>query len=131
MPTKRLICFLLAAMLAVACAAHPMKVPGDVLGMDADVLNATERKNGSGALVNEDFTLAPYKVTDVDRDWNSTKTVGVSSFSKEESARGYAYNFVIQDGQAKGSCQILGEKKGMDLGGGMSLSKSQSSMGCA
>jgi hypothetical protein len=89
--------------LSAACAAPPMKVQGDVLTMDAEILYASERSSASGAMVNDSFILAPYEVKDVDRDWNRTTAVSVASFSKEASRGGWGYTFVTPSGDVQGS----------------------------
>ena len=57
--------------------ASQMVVPADVSG-GLDVIAVTDRSIWSGALADETFNLGPYKVTDVERDWDSSKSNSVS-----------------------------------------------------
>ncbi|MBN2802617.1 MAG: hypothetical protein JXR91_05960 [Deltaproteobacteria bacterium] len=122
---------LLIAGSLTACTPPTMVVPGDVLSMQADQIVATERKKASGAFVNESFKLGQYEVKDVDRDWDSTKSAGFGSFSKEKTTSGYSYLLKTESGEMKGSCLIEGNEKGISFGGGMSMSKSVSKFGCS
>ena len=84
-----------------------MVVPADVSGV-SDVIAATDRSIWSGAWADESFTLGPYKVTDVDRDWDSSSSNSISvwelSFSSGNTEGGYAYAFETPDSQMSGQC---------------------------
>ncbi len=84
-----------------------MVVPADVSGV-SDVIAATDRSLWSGALANETFTLGPYKVTDVNRDWDSSRSSSVSvskfGFSWGKTEGGYDYGFETPGGQMSGQC---------------------------
>ncbi|MCP4541193.1 MAG: hypothetical protein GY832_29010 [Chloroflexi bacterium] len=121
----------LSSVLLIGCATPTMVVPADVLGMQADEIVATERKKASGAFVNESFVLGPYAVEDVDRDWDSTRSVGVSSFSSEKTTSGYSYTFKTENGDMKGVCLIEGKSKALSMFGGVSMAKSVSRFGCS
>lgn len=122
---------LLLAGSMMSCTPATMVVPQDVMAMGSDQIIATERKKASGAFVNESFKLGPYSITDVDRDWDSTKSRGIGGFKKESTTSGYAYTFKAEAGDMKGNCLIEGQEKGMSFGGGMSMSKAVSKFGCA
>ena len=84
-----------------------MVVPADVSGA-LDVIAATDRSLWSGALADETFTLGPYQVTDVDRDWDSSNSGSVSvaefNFSSGKTEGGYAYRFKTSGGRMSGHC---------------------------
>jgi transcriptional regulator with GAF, ATPase, and Fis domain len=115
----------------VGCSSPQMKVPADVLSMEADQIVVTGRKRASGAFVNESFELGRYAVKDVDRDWDTSSNLQVSGFSKENTTSGYSFMFATPSGDLSGSCLIEGSSKGMNLLGGLSMSKSVSKIGCA
>lgn len=114
-----------------SCTPATMVVPQDVLSMEADQVVATERKKASGAFVDESFKLGPYSIVDVDRDWDSTKSVGFGGFKKEKTTSGYSYTFQVDGDNMNGHCLIEGQEKGMSFGGGMSMSRAVSKFGCA
>ncbi len=116
---------------ALSCAPAKMRVPEDVLVMKADLIVAAERKAASGTLVNESFKLNPYTITDVDRDWDSTKHLSVWTFSKETKTSGYTYLFKTPSGDLNGNCQIEGRSKSATSFSGVTMSSQVSKIGCA
>ncbi len=112
------------------CTTPRMLVPNDISSMQSEEIVATERSKASGLFVNESFKLGPYSVVDVDRDWDSTKSAGISSFSSEKTTSGYSYVLKTESGDAKGTCLIEGSKKGIALFGGVNMSKEVSKFGC-
>jgi hypothetical protein len=96
-----------AGFLGSCSTTSHMVVPTDVSGV-SDVIAATDRSLWSGSLADETFTLGPYKVTDVDRDWNISNENGVSvsvfNFSSGKTEGGYAYGFKTSGGQMSGQC---------------------------
>jgi len=102
---------------AGGCTAAHMAVPKDV-GTASDEITITDRSGMSGALVNEAFTMGPYKVTDVDRKWNSSSTSTIVGVSSSEAKGGYTFGLKAADGEYKGTCAShLDEKSTGFLGG--------------
>lgn len=126
-----LIGFAISIVAAAGCTTPQMLVPADVLTMQSEYIVATERKNASGALVNESFKLGTYAITDVDREWDSTKSMSIWTFSKEKKTSGYSYVFKTPAGEAAGGCQIEGNSKSVSSFGGTTMSSSVSKIGCA
>ena len=96
-----------AGFLGGCSTTSQMVVPADVSGV-SDVIAATDRSIWSGAWADETFTLGPYQVTDVNRDWDSSSSNSVSvwelTFSSGKTEGGYAYQFDTPDGQMSGQC---------------------------
>ena len=94
-----------AGFLGGCSTTSQMVVPADVSDV-SDVIAATDRSIWSGAWADETFTLGPYKVTDVDRDWDSSNSVSVweLSFSSGKTEGGYAYEFETPGGPMSGQC---------------------------
>ena len=96
-----------AGFLGGCSTTSQMVVPTDVSGM-SDVIAATDRSIWSGAWADETFTLGPYRVTDVDRDWDSSRSNSVSvskfGFSWGNTEGGYAYQFDTPGGRMNGQC---------------------------
>src|SRR5580765_2860419 len=88
---------------AGACTSARMAVPKDVGGA-SDEIAITDRSGMSGALVNESFTMGPYKVTDVDRKWNSSGTSTIAGVSSSEAKGGFTFGLKMADGEYKGTC---------------------------
>ncbi len=84
-----------------------MVVPADINDV-LDVTAVTDRSIWSGALADETFTLGPYKVTDVDREWDRSfiRSISISKFgfSSGRSEGGYGYEFDTPDGPMSGQC---------------------------
>jgi hypothetical protein len=107
--------FLMAA--GGACAPAHMAVPKDV-GSMSDEIVISDRSGMSGALVDESFTMGPYKVTDVNRKWNSASTSTIVGVSSSEAKGGYTFGLKSPDGEYKGTCAShLDEKSTGFLGG--------------
>jgi hypothetical protein len=96
-----------AGFLGGCSTASQMVVPADVSGV-SDVIAATDRSIWSGAWADETFTLGPYKVTDVDREWDNSRSNSVSvsefGFSSGSTEGGYDYEFETPGGQMSGQC---------------------------
>ena len=84
-----------------------MVVPADINGI-LDVIAVTDRSIWSGALADESFTLGPYKLIDVDRDWDSSRSLGFSiskfGFSSGNTEGGYTYELETLGGPMSGQC---------------------------
>lgn len=119
--TRATVVLMALAGLLVGCSTTmEMVVPEDLSGV-SEVIPATDRSRWSGALADETFTLGPYKVTDVDRDWNISKSrwfaIPDFSVSSGKSEGGYAYRFETPAGRMSGECLTAGKDKGLGLKG--------------
>ena len=96
-----------AGFLGGCSTTSQMVVPADVSGV-SDVTTATDRSIWSGAWADETFTLGPYQVTDVDRDWDSSRSASISiskfGFSAGRTEGGYDYGFETPGGPMSGQC---------------------------
>src|SRR5690349_297812 len=102
MHRRRLRAATLLALLAVGCGGGwGMALPADV-AQQSDELLIKDRSSWSGALVDEAFQLGPYKVSDVDRKWNSTRTSSLFEFSDSRTRGGYGFKLNAQDGALAG-----------------------------
>jgi hypothetical protein len=81
----------------------------------SEVLVVSDRSRASGAFVNEGFKIGSYEVADVDRDWNSTKSVGIGPWSKETKTTGFAYALVAKGKKLAGKCSS--ESQAQAIGG--------------
>src|SRR5262245_52633742 len=99
---KKLMCLVLATA-AFGCATAQMTVPPEV-AKDTDVIAATDRSSGSGLLVDESFKLGKLSIDEVDRDWDSTSSLGVLSFSKDRTSGGYSYLVKGAGSDLQGGC---------------------------
>lgn len=111
------------------CATAQMTVPPEV-AKDADVIAATDRSSATGLFVDESFTLGKLSVDEVDRDWDSSSSVGVLAFSGERTSGGYSYIVKGNGAQLKGGCMTEGSAKSFALGSGMSIGKESAKLGC-
>ena len=109
-----------AGFLGSCSITSQMVVPTDVSGV-SDVITATDRSLWSGSLADETFTLGPYKVTDVDRDWNTSNGNGVSisvfNFSSGKTVGGYAYRFNTPGGRMSGQCLTEAKDTSLEVSG--------------
>ena len=107
-----------AGFLGGCSTTSQMVVPTDVSGV-SDVIAATDRSIWSGALADETFTLGPYRVIDVDRDWDSSRSTSVSvskfGFSWGNTEGGYAYQFDTPDGRMNGQCLTEAKDTGFSV----------------
>ncbi len=110
-----------------------MVVPSDISAA-SDVIAASERSMWSGSMADETFTLGEYKVTSVDRDWDSSQseTISISKLDLKSGSTegGYDYQFKTPSGQLKGKCtsEISAESAGMS---GFKVEKRVSKLNCA
>lgn len=109
-----------AGFLGSCSTTSQMMVPADVSGA-LEVIAATDRSPWSGALADETFTLGPYQVTDVDRDWDNSNSGTVSvaefNFSSGKTEGGYAYRFGTPGGWMSGHCLTEAKGNSFSLGG--------------
>src|SRR5262245_54543058 len=85
-----------AVLLVSACGAAHMALPADVAQASEEV-PITDRSSWSGALVDESFGLGPYKVTDVDRKWDSTRSSSLFGVDRSKTTGGYAFKLAGKD----------------------------------
>ena len=106
------------ALLALgACAGPRMAAPADV-SSSSDVLLVRDRSRASGSLANEDFTLGPYVIADVDRKWDSSKSVSVGPWGKESKTTGFSFTLAAGSTKLKGKCEsALQQQSVLGLGG--------------
>jgi hypothetical protein len=120
---------ILATLLLPACAAAHMALPADV-AQASEELPITDRSSWSGALANESFGLGSYKVTDVDRKWDSTRSSSWSGFDKSKTTGGYAFKLSGQEIALEGECATENRSKSANLGGGFEFSSTAAKLGC-
>lgn len=111
------------------CATARMTVPPEV-AKGADVIAASDRSAGTGLFVDESFKLGALSIDEVDRDWDSTSSVGVLAFSGERTSGGYAYEVKGQGVELQGGCMTEGSAKSFSMGGGMSIGNESAKLGC-
>jgi hypothetical protein len=107
-----------------------MAVPADV-AQESEELKIQDRSSWSGALVDESFKLGPYRVTDVDRKWDSTRTRSLFEFSDSRTQGGYAYKLGAQDATLAGDCATEQREQTKQLGDGAEFSNVVAKLGCA
>jgi hypothetical protein len=107
----------LIATSVIGCAVPRMAPPADVAGA-SEVLIVSDRSRASGALVSEGFKVGGYEVTDVDRDWNSTSSVGIGPWSKETKTTGFAYALQSKGKKLTGKCASEKKSQGIFAMGG-------------
>ncbi len=120
---------LLAVMGSGGCSPVHMVVPPDV-SRASDVLEVRDRSAASGAFVDEGFSLGAYRVTEVDRDWSSTSSVGAGPVEKSESKTGYEYRLEAAEQQLAGRCAVRGRSRSVALGAGWSERSDRESLDC-
>jgi hypothetical protein len=114
---RRLFVRLLPALglVSAACAHQRMAVPPH-LAAQAEVLPVQDRSSATGDLVDESFHFGPYRVADVDRDWNRRGgfKMRVLIFETEDTVKGgYSYRLQGPTGQLTGECAFeASEQKG-------------------
>jgi hypothetical protein len=109
-----------------------MAVPADVAQASEELL-ITERSGWSGALADESFVLGPYKVSDVDRKWNSTSSNSIFGVDRSKTSGGYAFKLVSGSGKntaLDGNCATENREKSSSLGGGWEFSSMIAKLGC-
>jgi hypothetical protein len=118
-------------LLAVAFSAcgWTMAQPIDVIQVSEE-LPVKDRSSFSGALANESFQLGGYKIADVDRKWDSTKSTSFFGVDASRTRGGYAYNLISGSTQLKGECATEDNKAGQDVGNGISYEKTAAKIGC-
>ncbi len=120
------VCLLALGMLGGCSTTMHMKVPNDISAA-TDVIAATERSSWSGSMADETFTLGPYKVTEVDRDWDSSQsdTISISKLdiNSGSSEGGYKFQFKTPSVQLAGRCDSEASESSVGMSGFKVLEK--------
>jgi hypothetical protein len=119
----------LAVLLMTGCTAARMAVPADVAQASQE-LAITDRSSWSGALADESFGMGPYKITEVDRKWNSTHSGSIFGSESSKTGGGYAFKFVDGGTTLVGTCATEDREKSANLGGGWEFSAMVAKLGC-
>lgn len=115
-------------LVVTGCAGPTMTVPADVSKV-SEAIQITERSSMSGALVDESFVMGPYKVVDVDRDWNSGSSFSVGGYGSSNTVGGYTYGFDTDGGKLSGTCATAVKDKSASFGG-IAIGSQNASVGC-
>lgn len=91
------------------------------LANDSEVHAAEDRSLFSGAFANESFRIGPYAVSDVDRDWDKSSSVGLGDYSRAKITSGYEFRFAAPSGTGKARCSSRRDKDAVALSGSSSL----------
>jgi hypothetical protein len=94
-------------------------------------MEVTDRSAWSGALADEGFRLGPYKISDVDHEWDSSSGWGVGAFSKSKTAGGYKFAFTAGKTNLVGKCATEAKDTKVALGSGMELDFKKAMLGCS
>jgi hypothetical protein len=126
----RAVASLALGVMGVGCGGGwGMAVPADV-AQHSEELAIQDRSSWSGALVDEAFGLGPYKVSDVDRKWSSTRTSTLFAFSDSRTRGGYGYKLNAQDVAWQGECVTEQNEQNQQLGEGAEFSSVVAKLGC-
>ncbi len=110
-----------------------MVVPSDISAA-TDVIPATQRSGWSGSMANETFTLGEYKVSEVDRDWDSSESDTISinklALTSGNTAGAYDYQFKTPNGLMKGECASGASEESLGVSG-FKVEKKAFSLNCA
>jgi hypothetical protein len=107
-----------------------MRAPLDVV-QQSEELKISDRSSWSGSLADESFGLGGYRVQDVDRKWNSTRTNTLFGFEQSRTRGGYAYKLSAGGSQLEGGCSTEERQKSQDLGDGAEFSSLVAKLGCS
>jgi len=120
------VCLLVAGLLSGCSTTMQMAVPKDISAA-TDVISATERSGWSGAMADETFILGPFKVTAVDRDWDSSQsdTISISKLDLQSGSTegGYKFTFKTPSAQWQGKCSAEASEKSVGMSGFKVLEK--------
>ncbi len=106
-----------------------MAVPPDVAA-GADAVQVTERSRFSGALANEGFNLASSRVESVDRNWDSSRSLGIGPYQSAKTEGGYSYVWVAPGGRWEGVCASIAERQDVGMAFGVTFSETSNRLGC-
>lgn len=120
---------LVAVTLGAGCGSIRMVAPADVVAASTE-LAVQDRSSWSGAMADESFKLGPYKVGDVDRDWDSGTDASLLGFSNETTEGGYSFTLSGADTSLSGMCTTAANNRQQDLGSGFSIGNETRRLGC-
>jgi hypothetical protein len=134
--TPRALLLLGAGILATGCIVGlRMQPPEDLVGV-SEVLEVTGRSQfGRGLLTSEGFDLGPYRVSDVDRDWNKVRGAAKDLWFVEgrkletENVGGYSFAFGTPEGPLAGVCETAVLSKRYKFGS-WSVGEDTQTLGC-
>jgi hypothetical protein len=118
-----------AALASATGCGWSMVEPTDVVQVSEE-LPVKDRSSWQGALADESFTLGPYRVTEVDRKWNSAESSSFLGFEASRVKGGFAYHLGSGDGKLKGECATEERENSESLGAGAEFSKLVAKLGC-
>jgi hypothetical protein len=107
-----------------------MAVPADV-AQQSQELPIQDRSSWSGSLADESFGVGSYKVSDVDRKWNSTRTSSLLGFEQSRTTGGYAYGLSASDGKLTADCATEQQNAAVAVGNSSGFSSTVAKLGCA
>lgn len=108
--------WLAGALLGTAGCASMRMVPPQDVAQASDVFEATGRSSMSGSLVDESFTLGPYRVAGVERDWESAQGTTLGAYSRDDVQSGFGYRFEEGAETLAGRCGTLTTSSSYTLG---------------
>ena len=96
------------------------------------MLEARDRSAATGVLIDESFSLGPYQVDNVDRDWTKTESTTVALVATvHQEVGGYSYELRDKGQRTAGRCRTLAQESALALGGSYSLSTDGASLRCS
>lgn len=115
---KRILLTTLVLILSGCVTDMKMTVPTDIQA-STQVIVASDRSMWSGALADETFTLGPYKIIEVDRDWDrkssSTFSINKVDVGSGDMKGGYTYKISAQDQTFQGQCTSKADKESLGI----------------
>lgn len=117
-------------LMTAACTTTARMVVPDDVAKGLEVIQVTDRSVWSGSLADESFVMGPYKVIDVDRDWDHSSQVSVFNFSSGRTEGGYTFKLKRKAGALTGQCTTEVKDTGIDLIGGVSFENRVAKLGC-
>jgi hypothetical protein len=118
----------LSISLLFGCAG-PRMVPPAEIAQGSKVLDVQNRKNASGAFVNEAFDLGSSKVSKVDRNASKNSSFSVGGYGSSKTKAGYSYEYAGAQGPWTGACASLMSEKGFSVGGS-SFARTKTNVTC-
>jgi hypothetical protein len=126
----RLVGLSFVSAVGAAGCTQPRMAPPAELNQGMDELPVEGRSMASGALVNEDFKIAPYQVVNVSRGAKHTSKFGAFGAFKSDAESGYSFDFKSGNTTIHGECTSEVAEKGFSLGG-TGIGKQTAKLGCA
>jgi hypothetical protein len=111
------------------CTVQQMALPADV-AQASEALPISDRSGWSGAFVDESFNLGNYRVSDVDRKWDSTRSSHFFNRSASSTSGGYTFKLAGDGNALDGECATEAREHGASFAGGISFSALVAKLGC-